>query len=136
HSGLPLRADLEFGFDRHPEADDGALSRLAGEVGVAAPPRSLCWSYSNVGWCLLGRAIETVMGTTWEGAMQELLFKPARMTSTTFASGSDSFPRAVGHAVTEGGATPMEGPEPRAYGPAGTTLLTTVTDLLAFAGLQ
>ena len=136
HSGLPLRADLEFGFDRHPEADDGALSRLAGEVGVAAPPRSVFWSYSNVGWCLLGRAIENVTGATWEDAMREHLLKPARMPSTTFANASDLIPKAVGHGITDGRAMPMDGPEPRAYGPAGTTLLTTVTDLLAFAGLQ
>jgi CubicO group peptidase (beta-lactamase class C family) len=135
-SGLPLRADLEFGFDRHPDADDGALARLAAEVGESAPPRSAFWSYSNVGWCLLGRAIEKVIGTTWEESMQELLFEPARMTSTTFAIASDSIPRAVGHGITDGGAMPTDGPEPRAYGPAGTTLLTTVTDLLKFARLQ
>jgi CubicO group peptidase (beta-lactamase class C family) len=136
-SGLPLRADLEFGFDRHPDVDDGALSRLVAEVGVAAaPPRSVFWSYSNVGWCLLGRAIEHVTGGTWEDAMQELLFEPARMPSTTFANAPDSIPRAVGHGVTDGGATPIDRPGPRAYGPAGTTLLTTVTDLLTFARLQ
>lgn len=135
-SGLPLGADLEFGFDRHPDTDDGALSRLAGEVGAAAPPRSVFWSYSNVGWCLLGRAIENVTGATWEGAMQELLFKPARMTSTGFVTYPDLTPRAVGHGITDRGAMPMSGPEPRAYGPAGTTLLTTVSDLLTFARLQ
>jgi CubicO group peptidase (beta-lactamase class C family) len=135
-SGLPLRADLEFGFDRHPDADDGALSRLAREAGVAAPPRSVFWSYSNVGWCLLGRAIENVTGMTWEDAMQQLLFTPSRMNSTTFSNTSGSVARAVGHAITDGGAMPMDGPQPRAYGPAGTTLLTTVTDLLAFAALH
>jgi len=136
-SGLPLRADLEFGFDRRPDVDDGALSRLVAEVGVAAaPPRSVFWSYSNVGWCLLGRAIEHVTGGTWEDAMQELLFEPARMPSTTFANAPDSIPRAVGHGVTDGGVTPIDRPGPRAYGPAGTTLLTTVTDLLTFARLQ
>jgi CubicO group peptidase (beta-lactamase class C family) len=135
-SGLPLRADLEFGFDRHPDADDGALSRLAREVGAAVPPRTVFWSYSNVGWCLLGRAIENVTGATWEDAMRGLLFEPARMTSTTFANASDSIPRVVGHGIMDGGAMPTDAPEPRAYGPAGTTVLTTVTDLLTFARLQ
>jgi CubicO group peptidase (beta-lactamase class C family) len=135
-SGLPLRADLEFGFDRHPDADDGALARLAGEVGVAALSRTASWSYTNVGWCLLGRAIENVTRATWEDAMRRLLFEPARMTSTTFANASDSIPRVVGHSVTHGDITPAEQALPRAYAPAGTTVLTTVTDLLRFAALQ
>jgi len=135
-SGLPLRSDLEFGFDRHPDADDGALSRLAREVGAAVPPRTVFWSYSNVGWCLLGRAIEHVTGATWEDAMRGLLFEPARMTSTGFASAPDLATRVVGHRVTDQGVVPDEQPAPRAYAPAGTTLLTTVTDLLTFARLQ
>ena len=31
------------------------------------------WSYANVGWCVLGRAIETVTGMVWEEAMPRLL---------------------------------------------------------------
>jgi CubicO group peptidase (beta-lactamase class C family) len=135
-SALPLRADLEFGFDRHPDADDGALARLALEVGVAAPSRTASWSYTNVGWCLLGRAIEHIADATWEDAMRRLLFEPARMSSTGFATSPGLTPRVVGHSVADDNVVLVEQPVPRAYAPAGTTVLTTVTDLLAFAGLQ
>jgi CubicO group peptidase (beta-lactamase class C family) len=56
-SGLPLRADLEFGFDSRKDTDDGALSRLAADVAGGTPMAGI-WSYTNVGWCLLGRVIE------------------------------------------------------------------------------
>jgi CubicO group peptidase (beta-lactamase class C family) len=57
-SGLPLRAGLEFGFAGHEDEDDSALARLAADIAAAVPTSSF-WSYTNVGWCLLGRVIET-----------------------------------------------------------------------------
>jgi CubicO group peptidase (beta-lactamase class C family) len=108
-SGLPLSAALEFGFAARPEQDDEALSRLAAEVARAAPAGGP-WSYSNVGWCLLGRAIETATGLGWEDAMRAQLGDVLR--DASFAA------------------------SPRAYGPAGTSLVTTAGDLLRFAALQ
>ena len=76
-SPVPLRAVLEFGFDEHDGDDDGALARLVEEVAGEAPSGDH-WSYANVGWCVLGRAIETVTGVVWEDAMPRLL-APAGM---------------------------------------------------------
>ncbi len=73
-SGLPLTDDLEFGFEARPERDDGALSRLAQDV-ASAEPAGAFWSYSNAGWCLLGRVIETAADETWEDAMRRHLFE-------------------------------------------------------------
>jgi CubicO group peptidase (beta-lactamase class C family) len=134
-SGLPMRAELEFGFDRHTQDDDGALSRLATEVAHVEPLGDF-WSYSNVGWCLLGRAIEVVTGQTWETAMRRGLFEPVGMRDTTFRSGAGAAPEATGHSIEGGRAKPVAARDARAYGPAGTSVLTTAADLLRFAELH
>lgn len=134
-SGLPLRAATEFGFTRHRDEDEGALSRLVAEAAEEAS-RVDFWSYSNLGWCLLGRVIEAVSGTTWEGAMRRLLFHPTGMSSTTFATGSDTKQRVSGHEIKAGNPVPVEPLAARAYGPAGTSVVSTVSDLLRFAALH
>ena len=133
-SGLPLRAALEFGFDAHRDEDSGALSRLAAEAGVDA--RLDHWSYTNVGWCLLGRVIETATRLGWEEAMRTSLFEGTGMSSTAFATEREPIPRAVGHRVTPAGPEPVPPLIRRAYGPAGTSVVSTVTDLLRFAALH
>jgi len=134
-SGLPLRADLEFGFDGRKDPDDGALSRLVSDVAEAAPAGNF-WSYTNVGWCLLGRVIETAAGARWEDAMRRHLFNRAGMSGTTFAIDTSAKGRASGHTVTAEGPVPVEPVVARAYGPAGTSVISTVTDLLRFAALH
>ena len=134
-SGLPLRADLEFGFDAHPEPSDGALAGLVAELAAAAPTGSF-WSYSNTGWCVLGRVIETVCRTTWEAAMRRLLFDPVGMTATTFEQSPDALPRAAGHRIDQGQPTVLQPTVSRGYGPAGTSVVTTARDLLRFAAVH
>ena len=134
-SGLPLTNDLEFGFDARPDPDVGALSRLAQDVATAEPAGNF-WSYSNVGWCLLGRVIETATDTTWEEAMRRYLYDSAGMDQTTFATEDPSIPRASGHTMTADGPIPVEPLVSRAYGPAGANVISTVTDLLRFAALH
>jgi len=56
-SGLPLRDGLEFDLASRQDGDDGALSRLAADVVAANRPVAGFWSYTNVGWCVLGRVI-------------------------------------------------------------------------------
>lgn len=131
-SGLPLRDGLEFGFADRPEDDDGALSRLTAEI-PAGPPTTGIWSYTNVGWCVLGRVIETVTGAPWEDSMRRRLFDQAGMNDTTFASAGGR--RACGHEITADGPVPVEPLAARAYGPAGTSAVSTVADLLRFAAV-
>jgi CubicO group peptidase (beta-lactamase class C family) len=131
-SGLPLRAGLEFGFADRMGQDDGALARLVADAASAGPAGDF-WSYSNLGWCVLGRVIETAAGAGWEEAMQRHLFDRAGMSGAAFVTGGAPERRATGHEVTADGPVPVEPLTVRAYGPAGTTAVTTVTDLLRFA---
>jgi CubicO group peptidase (beta-lactamase class C family) len=126
-SQLPLRAAVEFASFQG-EADD-VLSRFAATIATGAPTAT-SWSYSNAGWCVLGRAIETLTGRTWEQAMQA---PPLAMDHTTFTNRPVAEPRAVGHRRTPDGPVPVQPWTPRSHGPAGTTLLSTLDDLLRFA---
>ena len=60
----------------------------------------------------------------------------AGMRETTFATGAVTTRRASGHEVTAEGPVPVEPLVARAYGPAGTSAVSTVTDLLRFAALH
>jgi CubicO group peptidase (beta-lactamase class C family) len=134
-SGLPLRAGLEFGFADRKDQDDGALSRLVADAAAGGPVGGF-WSYTNVGWCVLGRVIETAAGAVWEDAMRRQLFDRAGMSGTAFVTGGASERRATGHEITADGPVPVVPLTARAYGPAGTSAVTTVTDLLRFAALH
>jgi CubicO group peptidase (beta-lactamase class C family) len=74
-SGLPLRVKLEFAFAAQQDDDDDVLSRFAARV-AAEEATPVVWSYTNAGWCVLGRAIETVTGSLWEDAMRANLIAP------------------------------------------------------------
>ena len=134
-SGLPLRAGLEFGFDEHETGSDDVLAAFAGTV-AAETPTPVGWSYTNAGWCLVGRIIETVTGMVWEEAMREHLLEPAGMAETELASDPRSAHRVTGHGPANSGATPVETLEARAFGPAGTSLVSTAEDMLRFAAVH
>jgi CubicO group peptidase (beta-lactamase class C family) len=124
---------LEFGFDEHDGDDDLALSRLVEEIAAEAPSGEH-WSYANAGWCVLGRAIETVTGLVWEDAMPGLL-APAGLTATawTARTASAMVDRATGHNTSTRGPVPVEPLLCRAYSPAGTVVVSTLEDILRYA---
>jgi CubicO group peptidase (beta-lactamase class C family) len=126
-SGLPMTTELEFGFAAWQAEDDGVLARFAATVAEAEPGRA-GWSYTNAGWCLLGRAVEVASGLVFEDAMHELLLGPAGMDRAAFGG-----ERVTGHVASPDGAVPVEPLRSRAYGPAGTTLVVTAGDLLGLA---
>ena len=130
-SGLPLTQALEFDIAQRADRDDGALSRLAADVAGAAPSPGP-WSYTNVGWCLLGRALETVSGAPWEVAMARLL-EPAEMSNTTFGIDAAGQARVTGYDATPAGPAPLAPLVSRAYGPAGASAVSSAPDLLRFA---
>jgi CubicO group peptidase (beta-lactamase class C family) len=101
---------------------------------AAAEPSPPHWSYSNAGWCVLGRALEAITGLTWEDAVRTHLLDPFELHQTTFTTGPGGVPRVSGHEVVDGAARPVERWAPRNLGPAGTTLLSTATDMLRLAG--
>jgi CubicO group peptidase (beta-lactamase class C family) len=132
-SGLPLHNALEFGFGRYDE-DNSTISRLVADI-PADTPRANFWSYSNVGWCVVGRVIETTTDAAWEEAMRSHL-AGVGMRETTFAHDAAPAQRVSGHRATAAGPVPVAPLAARAYGPAGIGVLSTVMDLLRFAALH
>jgi D-alanyl-D-alanine carboxypeptidase len=113
-------------------------AELAGQV-LAAPPtgKTGTFEYANVNYILAGAAIETVVGTSWEDAIQLRLFRPLGITSAGFGAPKGAAP--WGHLPKPGGGlTPVDpaGPSdnPRALGPAGTVHMT-LEDHARFARL-
>jgi CubicO group peptidase (beta-lactamase class C family) len=131
-SGLPLRAALEFDFAAYEDGGNDVLSGFAARV-AAEESTPIAWSYTNAGWCLLGRAIETVTGSVWEEAMCAMLIGPTEMSQTTFATEFGSEARVLGHRQTADGPVAVEPLVARAFGPAGTSMVSTVRDMLRFA---
>jgi CubicO group peptidase (beta-lactamase class C family) len=102
------------------------VEEIAGEA-----PSGEHWSYANIGWCVLGRVIETVTGVVWAEAMPRLL-APAGLTETTWTT-SAVVDRAVGHDASPGGPVPVDPLLCRAYAPAGATTASTLEDMLRYA---
>jgi CubicO group peptidase (beta-lactamase class C family) len=111
------------------------LSRFATEIASGVPTAGL-WSYSNAGFCLLGRVIETVTGSVWEQAMRGRLLESAAMSGFTFVTGKAAPQRASGHDITPDGPAPVDPLITRTYGPAGTSAICSVSDLLRFARMH
>jgi CubicO group peptidase (beta-lactamase class C family) len=110
-SCVPLLEELELADLGE---DDDVLSRFAARI-AREEPKGDYWSYSNAGWCVLGRALETITGLPYEGALQAVLLDPLGLEETVFVE------------------RPSDGWAPRTLGPAGATLLSTAADLLRFA---
>jgi CubicO group peptidase (beta-lactamase class C family) len=125
---IPLTEGLSAGLGEGDDVVSRLVARIAGE-----PQAGAFWSYSNAGWCILGRALETISGQVWEEALQTTLLDPLALGQTTFANYPAEEPRASGHSVSAEGVVPAEAWAPRAVGPAGATLLSTAGDLLLFA---
>jgi CubicO group peptidase (beta-lactamase class C family) len=81
HSGLPT--DLLKGM-----WSDQPFTAVAGKLAeeYAAFPPNLVFSYSNVGYTLLGHMVQEVSGIPYRQYMRERIFQPVGMDSTGFIS--------------------------------------------------
>ena len=73
----------------HPSIDTyaGVMEYLGKERYRLLGPPGQFFSYSNEGFGLLGAIIERVSGRTYESYLEETIFRPAGMGSTTFDTG-------------------------------------------------
>jgi CubicO group peptidase (beta-lactamase class C family) len=131
------RLDDEMAYGR---GDDALERYVAGlkDLPLITSPGGL-WSYCNSGYVVLGRLIEVLTGMTYEDALTKRLLEPIGATNTLFFPGDMvTHSLAVGH-VRVGDDDPVVAPKwemSRAAGPAGSTINTTMDDLLAFAQMH
>lgn len=93
------------------------------------------YTYCNAGFDLIGRAIENVLGQTFESAMRERVFDPLGLERTTyFASDAIRHSVAVGHEVggEDGQSVADPWPMPRRSNPAG-GVISNAPELIRFA---
>ncbi|MFI9362448.1 serine hydrolase domain-containing protein [Kitasatospora sp. NPDC053057] len=129
-SGLVCSLD---GEDRTPRG----FAAAAGEPALLFRPGS-AFSYSNVGFALVGRLIEVAVGLSWREAVDTFLLCPLGITPVHLPGPGPSAPGpaiAVGHAVTTAGAVPVDVRVPAALAPTA-ALAGTADDLVAFARLH
>jgi CubicO group peptidase (beta-lactamase class C family) len=83
HSGLP--SDILHGFT---QAHPASLAETAEELkdGWLAYPPGQLWSYSNVGFSLLGRIVEVAAGEPYAQHLDAALFRPLGMEHTWISS--------------------------------------------------
>ncbi len=134
-SGLPDMDEEEYGlFLAVPENDPDALGRyvsgLSGKRLAAAPGER--FSYSNIGYNLLGHVIACVSGMPFEDHMRDYLLLPSGMSGSTFRfPEADQDRLALPHIRTPALAVRPSYPYHRADAPA-SFLHTTLPDMLSW----
>lgn len=131
------RLDDDFACGRGDDCVERYVAALA-DLPLIAPPGRL-WSYCNSGYVVLGRLVEVVTGLTFERALTTRLLEPLGVTNTLFFPGDMvTHSLAVGH-LRQGDGPASVAPQwemSRAAGAAGSTINTTIDDLLAFASMH
>lgn len=126
-------ADWSRQFESHASQREAARTMTA---PLAAEPGARL-SYSNAGYVLLGAVLEAATGIPLERALDQLIFKPAGMTSTTFAPGTSVKDRAVRYVLAEDDPIGFKAPiadttNDHLAGDASGGAYTTADDLFAF----
>lgn len=129
-AGLDWRLSIDTG-----DGDDALARHVAGlaQSALIAQPGTRP-SYSQVGFSVLGRIIESVTGLTYEQALSALLFKPLGLEHSVFAVNDVLLRRfAVGHNLTADStlAVVRQWKDTRGNNPGG-GLAASVGDLLAW----
>ncbi|MFI6108705.1 serine hydrolase domain-containing protein [Streptomyces sp. NPDC051310] len=127
------------------ELDDAGESSLARYTASAATTLTLhdpghCFSYSNTGYGILGRVIETVGDMKWQAVVENSLLRPLGIDPVFLGGGSAAGLRTVadGHAVRPGRertARPVGLYLPAGWAPA-SALAGSADDLVALAALH
>ncbi len=86
-SGLPDISEFEYNeLLAHPEYDDGAAERFVrglGNLQLVAKPGER-FSYSNIGYNVLGDLLAKICGKPFEAPMRERILLPSGMPNSTF----------------------------------------------------
>lgn len=126
--------DVWFDVGEGPEP----IARLVGSLGDLPQqcPPGTGFSYSNMGYVVLGRLVERVTGVPFDAALESLVAVPSDA-SIRLGLSNVSGSHAVGHVRGDQGWVPVDQVEgPPCLAPAGSRTWATVDDLLAFGELH
>jgi CubicO group peptidase (beta-lactamase class C family) len=122
---------------------DDALRRYIDRIAdlpQICPPGTI-WSYSNSGYAILGRIVETVTGLSFEEALRTRLFEPLGLRHTvSFAEDAIPHPVSVGHVPDPADPSSLTVSPAwalfRSSGPMGASIVASAGDVLAFVRLH
>jgi CubicO group peptidase (beta-lactamase class C family) len=121
NAGLPH--DIDWWALNSTHRSLSAQRRLAVERACSAPPVTPIgtFSYSNVGFVILGAIVEAKTGLSWEEAMSRDIFRPLHMVTGGF--GAPGMPGKVdepwGHILVNGTLKPVQSDNAPVMAPAG-----------------
>ncbi|APM39841.1 serine hydrolase domain-containing protein [Clostridium kluyveri] len=125
-----LTSDFTFDTGRGDDCLEHYIE-AAKELKLDSKPGTIV-SYSSVGYNVLGRIIEVLIGQTWDDALRDRLITPLGLTSTvTLPEEVLRFRAAMGHLGPD--PVPFWNLLPRSAGPSGGALCATAADLIRFA---
>jgi CubicO group peptidase (beta-lactamase class C family) len=121
--------DYPKDFDFRRDYTDAELLKKAQAIPLAFAPGER-WSYSNVGYVILGILIGKVTGKFYGDFLQERIFKPLGMNATRIISEADIVPnRAAGYRMQKGELKNQEWVSPTMNTTADGSLYLTALDL-------
>ncbi|MVU80289.1 serine hydrolase [Nocardia sp. ET3-3] len=128
-----IDADLYFPNANGPDALRVAVAGMADQVGTLFAPGEYI-SYSNGGMIVAGRVLEAVTGMPYHQLLEQDLFTPTGMRDTsTSAEQAILRSTAIGHFPDPAGPRRTDLFKlPDTWGPAGSSAMGSVADLLAF----
>jgi CubicO group peptidase (beta-lactamase class C family) len=131
-AGLPAEPAGEW-WERRDGGDFGELALSIADQGLVLPPRQR-HHYSNLGYGLLGRAVEQVRGGIWADLVRDWVLAPLGMTATTYSPVEPGERSARGYSVHPFTGRLLDEPstDTAAMAPAG-QLWSTLRDLTRWA---
>ena len=122
--------DYPKDFDFRRDYTEDELVKRAAQIPLAFRPGEK-WSYSNLGYVLLGILIHKVSGQFYGDFLQERVFKPLGMTTTRIINEADIVPnRAAGYRLVKGELKNQEWVSPTMNTTADGSLYFTILDLI------
>jgi CubicO group peptidase (beta-lactamase class C family) len=89
-------------FDFRKDYSEDELVKMVSAIPLAFPPGTK-WSYSNLGYLILGILIHRVTGEFYGDMLQQRIFQPLGMETARIVSEADIIPnRAAGYRLAEG----------------------------------
>lgn len=135
-SGMPREFPGDYWREQKFPAITEILARI-GEIEMILPQMTEL-KYSNLAFAILGHALETIAGQSYESFIQERILDPLDMAHTGFHEGANNICErlSVGYKVEKGSDPVVESyPDIAAFTPAG-QMYASIEDILKFAAFH
>jgi CubicO group peptidase (beta-lactamase class C family) len=131
-AGLPREAGPHWSELSFPDAK-GVQQFVTSHQAAFAP--EVRWKYSNLGFTIAGMVVEKISGETWATYIQEHIFNPLGMTSSSVDRQVEGLATGYGVRMPDGSRAKMPFVDARAMG-AATGITSTVEDMAKFVSSQ